>query len=78
VLGHFDTVFESSAIGLRKPDRPAFEYVAEQIDVDLERILFFDDSPENVVGAQECGMPAVLVRNTNDIRSALQLDTPGL
>ena len=73
VLRHFDRVFESFAIGLRKPEREAFEFVADSMGVPLGRILFFDDSPENVTGARDCGMPAVLVRSTDDIRSALGL-----
>ena len=73
ILRHFEMVFESFTIGLRKPDREAFEFVADSIGVPLGRILFFDDSPENVSGAQDCGMPAVLVRSTDDIRSALWL-----
>lgn len=73
-LRHFNHVFESSAIGLRKPDRGAFEYVAAEIDVDLARILFVDDSVENVESAQACGMPAVLVRSIESVRSALRLN----
>jgi len=73
VLGHFDVVFQSFVLGLRKPDHEAFEVVAKSIGVPPERILFFDDSPENVNGAQAYGMPAVLVRSTADIRHALRL-----
>lgn len=72
VLEHFETVFESFTIGLRKPEREAFEFVADSMGVPPERILFFDDSAENVQGALDCGMPSVLVRSIEDIRSALR------
>ena len=72
VLRQFEVVFESFTVGLRKPDREAFEFVADSIEVPLGRILFFDDSLENVNGAIGCGMRAVLVRSTEDIRSALR------
>jgi FMN phosphatase YigB (HAD superfamily) len=33
--------------------------------------LFFDDSPENVSGAENAKMQAVLVRSVGDVRDAL-------
>ena len=67
----FSGVFVSSDIGLRKPEQAAFEHVADAMDTPCERILFFDDSKENVLGAREAGMRAVLVRSVNDVKDAL-------
>jgi glucose-1-phosphatase len=71
VLRHFRRVFVSCELGLRKPERAAFEAIASAIGVPLGRILFLDDTPANVEGARAIGMPAVLVRTPADVVQAL-------
>jgi glucose-1-phosphatase len=71
-LVHFQAVFVSSDLGLRKPDPKAFERVARDSGFEPRDFLFFDDSDENVVGAQRVGMQVVLVRSVDDIRGALR------
>lgn len=71
-LAHFRTVFVSSELGLRKPDREAFERIADESGFEPSEFLFFDDSEENVLGAQRVGIQTVLVRSTNDVRDALR------
>ena len=71
VLASFRKVFLSFELGLRKPERAAFEAIAAAIGVPLDRILFFDDTPINVEGARALGMPAVLVRSPADVTNAL-------
>ena len=58
-------------MGLRKPEPPAFEAIASEIGVPLERILFFDDTRVNVEGALAIGMQAVLVRSIADVEQAV-------
>jgi len=72
VLGLFQTVFVSSEIGKRKPEPGAFHAVAEAIGVQLHRIVFFDDSLENVDGARTMGLRAIHVRSIADIERSLQ------
>lgn len=67
----FERVFTSCGLGLRKPEPAAFEAVSRAIGVPLARILFFDDTPENVEGARAVGMRAVLVRSAQDVGRAL-------
>jgi len=38
----------SSTIGLRKPEAEAYDYVVRAIGVSADRIVFFDDSLENI------------------------------
>lgn len=71
VLSHFREIYVSSTIGLRKPDAEAYEYVVKAIGVPSERIAFFDDSLENVVGAQHCGLQAVHVTSSADVARTL-------
>ncbi len=71
----FTATFVSCDIGLRKPERVAFDCVAELIGVSPSRILFFDDLAENVAGALDAGLRAVHVGSTNSVLAALvQLD----
>ena len=70
-LTHFDEIFVSSTIGLRKPDRAAFEWVADAMGVVPGRILFLDDNPQNVACAEAAGLQAVWVRSEADVVSAL-------
>jgi putative hydrolase of the HAD superfamily len=64
----FSEVFVSCDLGLRKPEAAAFRYVTATIGSDPENVLFFDDTPENVDGARDIGMPAVQVCSVADIR----------
>lgn len=72
VMAAFDRIFVSSDIGLRKPERAAFEFVAREIGVPAGSILFFDDLPENVTGALDAGLLAVHVRGAADVQDALR------
>ena len=63
--------FLSFEIGKRKPERDAFEHVARDIGVPLDRILFLDDTADNIEGAREAGVHAVLVQSPSDVRNAV-------
>jgi putative hydrolase of the HAD superfamily len=71
VLGHFKKLFLSSTIGLRKPDAAAYDHVVKEIGVPAGRIVFFDDSLENIEGARARGLQAVHVTSTRDVAEAL-------
>lgn len=70
-LRHFEDIFVSSRIGLRKPDRDAFDWVAEAMGLDPATILFLDDNPENVEGARAAGYQTAWIRSEADVLSAL-------
>ena len=71
ILAHFETVFISSDIGLRKPDAEAFHFVADAIGAEPGQIAFYDDSIENIDGARNAGLDAVHVRSISDVRESL-------
>jgi HAD superfamily hydrolase (TIGR01509 family) len=71
-LTWFRSVFVSSELGMRKPDRDAYLEVAARAGHRASEFLFFDDSPENVGGARAAGMQAVLARSVADVRRALR------
>lgn len=70
-LKPFRKVFVSSTIGLRKPDKAAFDHVCRDMGVPACRVLFFDDSLANVEGARRAGLQAVHVRSNADVAAAL-------
>ena len=71
VLGYFREIFLSSSIGLRKPDAAAYDHVVKAIGVPASRIVFFDDSAENIEGARARGLSAVHVTSPDDVARAL-------
>ena len=71
LLRPFKQIFVSSEIGLRKPEPDAYRHVVDVIGVPASRILFFDDLIENVEGARACGLQAVHVRTSSDVRDTL-------
>jgi len=70
-LKNFRRVFVSSDMGVRKPEPEAFANVATAIGAPLSRILFFDDTNENVESARAVGMRAVHVNSVQGIASIL-------
>ncbi len=72
VLNLFRDVFVSSEIGKRKPEPAAFNFISSKIGVELENILFFDDSLENIVGAKKIGLQTVHVTSPKDIEIGLK------
>jgi HAD superfamily hydrolase (TIGR01509 family) len=70
-LQAFRKVFVSCELGHRKPEADAFTAIADEIGVPLGRILFFDDTLENVEGARTVGMPVVHVRSIADVEDAV-------
>jgi putative hydrolase of the HAD superfamily len=72
VLGHFQKLFLSSTIGLRKPDAAAYDHVVKAIGVPAQRIVFFDDVMENIEGAKARGLLAVHVTSTRDVAEVLE------
>jgi len=71
VLGHFREMFLSSTIGLRKPDAAAYDHVVRAIGVPAQRIVFFDDSADNIAGARARGLIGIHVTSTDDVARAL-------
>jgi FMN phosphatase YigB (HAD superfamily) len=71
VLGHFQEMFLSSTIGLRKPDAAAYDHVVKAIGVPASRIVFFDDLAENIEGARARGLTAVHVTSAHAVADAL-------
>jgi putative hydrolase of the HAD superfamily len=71
VLRHFREIYVSSTIGLRKPEAEAYNYVVKAIGTSAERIVFFDDTLENVDAARACGLQAFQVKSAVEVADAV-------
>jgi FMN phosphatase YigB (HAD superfamily) len=71
-LKHFDEIFISSSMGLRKPEPEGFWHVLNQRGVAACESVFFDDLEPNIKGAEQLGIHAVLVDTPSKVRQALQ------
>lgn len=71
-LDAFHEVVISGDEGLHKPEPEIYQLGAKRIGVDPARCVFVDDLRENVRGAEEVGMVAVLHRDTDATVSRLE------
>lgn len=72
VVGAFNRIFASHELGLRKPERAAFDKVCYLTGTLAASIVFFDDLPENVEAAMDAGLQGVWVRSPEDVASSLR------
>jgi putative hydrolase of the HAD superfamily len=73
LLQPFKQVFISCEIGKRKPETDAYLHVAKAIGTEPERILFFDDSQQNIEGAQQVGMHTKKIDSVADLQAVLRI-----
>lgn len=58
----FDSVVDSSDVGLRKPDPAIYYLMCEQLGADPRECVFIDDNRDNVAAADSLGMRTVRMR----------------
>lgn len=56
-----DHTFLSHKMGLAKPFKDIYQAVLTHINVEPQRVLFFDDLPANLAGAQSLGIQTQLI-----------------
>ncbi|REK30266.1 MAG: HAD family phosphatase [Planctomycetota bacterium] len=61
---YFEIAILSYEVGAMKPDAKIYAAAAEAVGVPPVKIFFMDDREENVVGAREFGLDAVLYTDT--------------
>jgi len=67
----FDEAVFSCVEGVSKPDRTIYLTMLDRLDMRAETVAFIDDSPENVSGAAQTGMAAILFENSSRLRRDL-------
>lgn len=58
---HFDQLYFSHLIGLRKPNPDSFLKIINEHNLSIEKTLFLDDSIQHVEGAKAIGLNAALI-----------------
>lgn len=67
------TFFDAAALGARKPAPVAYTAAVDRLGLPAGAVLFVDDLPENVIGAEAAGLPAVLFDITDPAGSTAQV-----
>ena len=74
----FERVFESSKLGLRKPDPAFYRYACQAMAVQPGEVVFLDDLGVNLKPARQMGMQTIKVESPAqalpELESALALD----
>jgi putative hydrolase of the HAD superfamily len=69
----FDLFITSCYVGLRKPDVPIYRLALDLLQKSPDECYFIDDRPENIQGAKQAGLHAVLMRDVAQLKKDLQL-----
>jgi putative hydrolase of the HAD superfamily len=72
MLGMFDVTFLSFELGLVKPDAEIFQAVADQLQVDRQRVLYLDDVALNADAARNFGFRSEQVGGPDECRTVLR------
>lgn len=76
IAERFDAIVGSADIGVCKPRPEAFAAAAAAAGVPVDRCVFIDDTPDNIVGAEAAGMRALPFEDVPTLER--QLSTLGL
>lgn len=58
---HFDAFFESSVLGLQKPDPRIYEHACRELELEPGQVVFLDDIGRNLKSARALGMHTIKV-----------------
>ena len=72
LLDMFDTVVESSVVGVRKPDPRFYLIACERLGVEPGRSVFLDDLGVNLKPARELGMKTIKVTDPDSALAELE------
>jgi len=67
-LGLFDHIFASHLIGVAKPQKQAFFFVANALKVQMSECLLVDDTVINVEGAKAAGWRSILLASAAQLQ----------
>lgn len=70
-LAHFDRLFLSHEVRLRKPDPKLYQHVEQRMETPPGECLFIDDLPVNIAAAQARGWHGVLYQPGDDLAAKL-------
>jgi putative hydrolase of the HAD superfamily len=59
---HFERTYYSHLLGMRKPDKPSYEFILRENELMGGETLFVDDAQINVEGAEAAGLKGLYLR----------------
>ena len=68
----FDRLYLSYRMGLAKPDRPIFDAMLADLELDAGEVLFLDDNQPNVDAAITAGIVSRRVVGPQQARAAIE------
>ena len=71
MLARFDTVIESSKVGVRKPEPRFYEIACETVGVQPDECVFLDDLGINLKPAAQMGMITIKVATSEQALTEL-------
>ncbi len=72
VLTHFERIFMSHEMGVRKPEPAAYERVLAYLAAAPDRVVFVDDDERNVRAAEALGMKGIVAAGTDQLTRDLR------
>ena len=63
----FDKVYYSHEIGFRKPNKDAFQLILDENNLKANEVLFIDDSPQHIRGANKLGIQTHHLSDTEEV-----------
>jgi putative hydrolase of the HAD superfamily len=71
ILDLFEVIISSAEVGVKKPNAGIYQIMLDQLNVDANRVIFVDDTLENVETAQALGIRTVHFQSTTQTISEL-------
>lgn len=68
---HFDVFHISAETALVKPEPEAFQHLADELGVNIEELIFIDDSEKSLSTASECGFTPILFESYDQLANEL-------
>ncbi len=72
LINTLDFVYASHLIGHIKPDTSCFSYVINDLKVEPNEAIFFDDKLENIEGAKQFGLNAIQVISPKQMYNSMK------
>jgi putative hydrolase of the HAD superfamily len=72
ITDYFTQNFSSYIIGIKKPNKSAYEIILNQLKVEGNKCLYFDDQKENIMAALDLGINSVQFYEDTDINKELE------
>lgn len=71
IIQRFDIVDISAITSLVKPDPKAFEHLARELGIELQKMIFIDDSEKSLSTAAECSYTPILFKSYEQLVGSL-------